>query len=96
MAAASAFGILVYDASRRARDIRCPLLVCVSDNEDLIDLELVRRVAEDAPRSEVIHYDADHFQVYFPPVLDQIVTDQIEFLRRHLRVAAPACAQDTA
>jgi pimeloyl-ACP methyl ester carboxylesterase len=96
VAAASAFGILVYDASRRARDVRCPLLVCVSDNETLIDLGLVRRVADDAPRSEVIHYDADHFEVYFPPVLDEIVADQVQFLHRHLRVAAPARATDTA
>lgn len=90
VAAASALGILVYDAARRARDIRCPLLVCLSDNENLIDLGLVRRVADDAPRSEVVHYDADHFQVYFSPVLEQIVTDQVEFLRRHLRVVDAA------
>jgi fermentation-respiration switch protein FrsA (DUF1100 family) len=90
--AASAIGILVYDASRRAPDIRCPLLVCVSDNETLIDLALVQRVIDQAPRATAIHYDADHFQVYFPPLLDQILADQIAFLRQHLHIGVPIAA----
>lgn len=90
IAAASALGVLVYDASRRASHIRCPLLVCVSDNETLIDVSLVERVADQAPNGEMINYPADHFEVYFPPLFDRIVGDQIAFLARHLRVVAPA------
>jgi pimeloyl-ACP methyl ester carboxylesterase len=82
--AASALGILVYDASRRAKDIRCPLLVCISEREELIDVGLVERVAADAPKGEVRRYDADHFDVYFPPLRDRIVADQLGFLGRHL------------
>jgi pimeloyl-ACP methyl ester carboxylesterase len=86
--AASGLGMLAYDASRHAARIRCPLLVCVSDNEDLMDPARAIRVAERAPRGEAIRYPADHFEVYFPPFFEQIVTDQVRFLRRHLHVEA--------
>lgn len=93
VAAASALGILLYDASRSAPRIRCPLLVCVSDRETLIDTRLVVDVAERAPRGEALHFPADHFQVYFPPLFDEIVGRQVDFLRRHLaRRAEPRAA----
>jgi len=36
-----------------------------------------------------VGYPADHFQGYFPPLFDQLVADQVGFLRRHLKVDAP-------
>jgi pimeloyl-ACP methyl ester carboxylesterase len=82
--ASSGIGVLLYNASRHAGRIRCPLLVCVSDQEELMDPALTVRVAERAPRGELIHYPAGHFDVYFPPLLDQLVNDQIQFLLRNL------------
>jgi len=49
----------------------------------------VVQVAQRAPQGEVIHYPADHFEVYFPPRFDQIIADQVGFLRRHLKADAP-------
>jgi pimeloyl-ACP methyl ester carboxylesterase len=89
VAAASGLGLLTYDASRRAPHIRCPLLVCVSDHEDLMDPALAVKVAQQAPHGQAIHYPADHFQVYFPPLSDQIVADQVGFLRHHLKADTP-------
>lgn len=84
VAAGSALGALFYDATKSARDISCPLLVCVSERETLIKLALVEKVIRDAPRASSRRYDADHFEVYSPPLLDKIVADQIAFLREHL------------
>lgn len=82
--AGAAIGMLFYDAASQAARVRCPLLVCVSDREDLMDPQVAIEVARKAPRGEAIHYPTDHFEVYHPPFIDRIVGDQIAFLTRHL------------
>jgi len=37
--------------------------------------------AKRAPKGEVKHYDADHFEVYHSPLIDEIVADQIAFFK---------------
>jgi fermentation-respiration switch protein FrsA (DUF1100 family) len=83
--AASGLGMLFYNAASAASRVRCPLLVCQSDRENLIDTTIAERAAAAAPRGELRHYDADHFTVYHPPMVEKIVADQIEFLTTHLR-----------
>ncbi|MGK8558009.1 alpha/beta hydrolase [Nocardia gipuzkoensis] len=83
--AASGLGMLFYDAAAAASRVRCPLLICAADRENLIDPVIVERVAATAPEAVVEHYDADHFTVYHPPHVERIVADQITFLRTHLR-----------
>lgn len=82
--AGAAIGMLFYDAASKASRVRCPLLVCVSDREDLMDPAIALEVARKAPRGEAIRYPTDHFEVYHPPFIDRIVGDQIAFLARHL------------
>jgi fermentation-respiration switch protein FrsA (DUF1100 family) len=84
IAAGAGLSMLFYDAAAHARRVRCPLLVCVSDREDLMDPAIAVRVARAAPRGEAIHYPTDHFEVYHPPFVDRIVADQIAFLVKHL------------
>lgn len=84
IAAGAAIGMLFYDAASQADRVRCPLLVCVSDREDLMDPEIALEVARRAPRGEAVRYPTDHFEVYHPPFVDRIVGDQIAFLVRHL------------
>ena len=67
-----------------ARQVRCPLLVCVSDRENLMNPAIALRVAGEAPLGRAIRYPTDHFQVYHPPFVDSIVADQIAFLTEHL------------
>jgi hypothetical protein len=64
--------------------VRCPLLVCVSDRETLIDPASVPAAAATAPKVTVRHYPADHFDVYHQPLRDRILADQIGFLAEHL------------
>jgi pimeloyl-ACP methyl ester carboxylesterase len=86
VAAAAGLEMLFYNASARASRVRCPLLVCQSDRENLIDPAIAVKVAAAAPRGVLKHYDADHFTVYHAPLVEQIVSDQIEFLTTHLQV----------
>jgi pimeloyl-ACP methyl ester carboxylesterase len=82
--ASSGIGVVLYNAFRHADRIRCPLLVCVSDQEELMDPALAVSVGERAPRGEIIHYPGGHFDVYFTPLFDRLVDDQVSFLHRHL------------
>ena len=84
IAAGAGLSMLLYDAAAQARRVRCPLLVCISDREDLMDPAVAVRVARAAPRGEAIHYPTDHFEVYHPPFVDRIVADQTAFLVKHL------------
>ena len=85
--AAAGLPMLAYDASASAPAVRCPLLVCVSDRENLTDPAIAVAVASRAPHGAALHYPADHFEVYHAPLFERIVADQIRFLREHLRVA---------
>jgi len=82
--AGAGLSMLFYDAASRAKRVRCPLLVCVSERENLMDPAIALRVAERAPRGRAIRYPTDHFQVYHPPFVERIVADQIAFLTEHL------------
>jgi hypothetical protein len=94
--AAAGLTLLFYDAASQARRVRCPLLVCVSDRETLMDPAIAVKVAIEAPRGVARRYDTDHFQVYHPPFVDRIVADQIAFLTEHLRPLPRPVVRDAA
>ena len=80
VAAAAGLEMLVSNAARGARRVRCPLLVCVADREVLMNPRIAERVAGQAANGTARHYDAGHFDVYHPPLVDQIIRDQVAFL----------------
>lgn len=82
--AAIGIDMLTYRAIAYAGRIGCPFLVCVSDKENLMNPKIAARAARRAPKGKAIHYPADHFEVYHPPLVEKIVADQIDFLRRTL------------
>ncbi|MGC4938965.1 alpha/beta hydrolase [Kribbella sp. DT2] len=83
--ASSGLGMLFYNAASHAARVRCPLLVCAVDRENLIDPAIAAKVADAAPHAVLKQYDADHFTVYHPPVVEQVVADQLSFLTAHLK-----------
>jgi alpha-beta hydrolase superfamily lysophospholipase len=87
-AAGVAVDLLHYRAVRSAPRIACPFLVCVSDNETLMNPAIAVAAARQAPQGRAIHYPSDHFQVYHPPLVERVVADQVGFLRETLRVRA--------
>jgi len=86
MAASDVIGIALTSAKRRATKIAAPLLVCVSARETLMDPRHAEDIANAAPRGLARHYDGDHFQIYHPPLLGELLADQTAFLREHLSV----------
>jgi len=86
--AADAIGMVTTSAMREARDITAPLLVCVCDRETLMDPKYAAELARGAPRGVARHYDSDHFAIYHPPLVDQVLADQVAFLKEHLHVSA--------
>jgi pimeloyl-ACP methyl ester carboxylesterase len=86
--AADAVAMVTTSAMRHARHIDAPLLVCVCDRENLMDPEYAAEVARRAPRGVARHYDSDHFAIYHPPLVPQVLAEQTAFLQEHLGVRA--------
>ncbi len=64
-----------------------PLLVCVADHDENASPSFAARVAKQAPRGELKRYPVGHFDVYPEmnmKVFEQVIADQIHFLRTHL------------
>ncbi len=86
--AADALAMVTTSALRQARDVEAPLLVCVCDRENLMDPAYAEQVARRAPRGVARHYDSDHFAIYHPPLVSEVLADQTAFLQEHLDVRA--------
>ena len=85
-----------YRPAREAGKIRCPILFCVADNDDITAAGPVLKAASKAPRAEVKRYPIGHFDIYVGEAFERAVADQTAFLQRHLlgeRVPSPAAAQ---
>ncbi|RMI34910.1 alpha/beta hydrolase [Nocardia stercoris] len=73
-----------YRADRAAARIAAPVLIQIADFDRAAPPHAAAAAAT-AARAEVKHYPGDHFDVFEPkPWFEPAVTDQLEFLRRHL------------
>jgi uncharacterized protein len=74
-----------YRPVKYAAKLHCPWLVCVGEADRVAKPGPAIAAARRAPKGELRTYPGvDHFDVYDGPVHEAVVTDQIEFLRRHL------------
>ena len=74
-----------------AERLRIPLLVCVADQDVNTSPRFAEYVASRTPYREVKHYSAGHFDVYHemnPAMFEQMMVDEIAFLRTHLQSAS--------
>ena len=76
--------ILRYRPGTKAKQIICPLLVCICDGDSLVDTGASERVAHDAPQGEAVRYPIGHFEIYTGEWFERAVSRQSEFLVRHL------------
>jgi dienelactone hydrolase len=76
--------IMTYRPGRAAHKIAFPILFCISDTDAVTPPEQTQRYAETAPRGEIKHYGAGHFEFYLGDPFEHLVADQTEFLTRHL------------
>ena len=86
-----------YRPGKSAARVRSPLLVCIAAEDEATPEELTRPIAERAPRGELKRYEGGHFDFYNAPhIRQQVMADQLAFLRRHLSPSAtPTSASAT-
>ncbi|HEY7417281.1 MAG TPA: alpha/beta fold hydrolase [Ktedonobacteraceae bacterium] len=90
IAARVLLSLLTYRPGMKAKDLRMPLLLCIADQDTASSTALALRAAEQAPHADVKHYPLTHFSAYIGEGFEQMVADQIQFLRRHLFMSGPA------
>lgn len=73
-----------YSPLRRAARIGCPLLVQVCADDAVTPPAPARKVAERAPRGELIEYPGGHFEIYLGELFERAVADQLAFLEANL------------
>lgn len=73
-----------YRLTRKTRRIRCPILYCVTEDDDIAPPDLARRAAVRAPKGELRLYPGGHFDPFLGETCKRMATDQIEFLERVL------------
>lgn len=74
----------LYRPGTKARRVRCPALWCITDKDTLCPADNTAKWAAQAPRGKVKRYPIGHFDIYVGDDFERAVTDQTEFLRRHL------------
>lgn len=72
---------------RLAHRVRCPLLVSLAEDDTLVPLKPIVRVAERAPHATLNRYPLDHFDAFVEGAgFDAVVDDHVEFLTQQLTV----------
>jgi pimeloyl-ACP methyl ester carboxylesterase len=77
-------GATSFRAVRVAHRVRCPLFVCIGEEDHVVPRRAAERTVERAPRGERGVYPIDHFGGFLGEGFERVVADQIEFLSRHL------------
>jgi fermentation-respiration switch protein FrsA (DUF1100 family) len=75
-----------YSPGRSAAKITCPILYSIAEQDGVLGAKGAHEAALRAPRAEVKSYQCGHFDVYVQPHWEQIVSDQTDFLVRHLQL----------
>lgn len=73
-----------YQPRDVAPQVTCPALIVVGEADETTPPDLARSAAATMPAAEVSSFDAGHFEVYLPPLFDDVVGQQTQFLTRHL------------
>jgi len=78
---------------RAARNVRCPILFAVCENDSVAPAKATLRHARTAPRGEIRLYSEGHFDIYVGEAFERVVADQIRFLATHVP-PTPSDAKD--
>ncbi|OBA82164.1 alpha/beta hydrolase [Mycobacterium sp. 1164966.3] len=73
-----------YSPGRKVANITAPTLVQLAKRDDVTPYAKAQKIVARIPRGDVRSYDCAHFEPYLDPHFDGIVTDQIDFLNRHV------------
>jgi hypothetical protein len=84
VAARIALRVPFYSPGRHAATITAPTLVQLATEDDVTPYAKAQKIVTRIPKGEVRSYDCTHFEPYLDPHFEQIVTDQVAFLDRHV------------
>ncbi|MGZ5371755.1 alpha/beta hydrolase [Aeromicrobium sp.] len=76
-----ALRILLYYPGRSAAQLDCPALFCVSNEDSVAPSRTTLRHVRKARRGQIRRYDVGHFDLYVGDAFEQVVADQIRFLK---------------
>lgn len=68
----------------RAKDVRCPILFCVCENDSVAPPKPTLRHAAKAQKGEIKMYPDGHFEIYLGEPFERVIADQLAFLQRHV------------
>lgn len=74
----------LYSPERLAEKMIMPWLIQIATRDMTTPVAPAERAAERAPLATLTRYEADHFDVYLPPLFDKVVAEQVAFLKKHL------------
>jgi uncharacterized protein len=77
--------IMAYRPGRAVKNIKFPILFCISNTDSVTPPAQTLRYARTAPLGEIKRYDAGHFDFYLDEPFERLVRDQVKFLSRQLR-----------
>lgn len=89
LGAAAVLQIGRWNPGKLAGRISRPLLICVSERDEIVPIGPAIAAAERAPKGELRSYPGGHYAAYTGEVFEHLVRDQIEFFTRHLLPASP-------
>lgn len=83
VAARIALRVPFYSPGRVAEKITAPALLQLAKDDVVTPYDVALKAASRIPKGEVLSYECGHFDPYVDPLFDTVVTDQIDFFRRH-------------
>ena len=88
VAARFALQIVRHFPGHQTRKTTGPVFFAICDQDTVAPPKPTRRHAAKTPRAEIKYYGAGHDDIYVSDALARNVTDQLDFLSRHVPVEA--------
>jgi fermentation-respiration switch protein FrsA (DUF1100 family) len=74
-----------YRPVKLAHKVRCPVLLQICENDSLIPISAAEETERQLGKyAETIYYPIGHFDIYIGANFEKAVSDQLEFLKKHL------------
>lgn len=67
-----------------AKKLKCPALLQICETDTVAPAASAEKAAKQIVKSEVVRYPVGHFDVYFDEWFERSVSDQAQFLQKHL------------
>jgi fermentation-respiration switch protein FrsA (DUF1100 family) len=88
ISASWALTLALYRPNTMTPRLPCPALFCIATDDVVVPPSAMEDGARRAPdKVTVKRYACGHFEVYVPPMFEQVVSDQVAFFQKTLKAA---------